>query len=231
MRAVIYQHEAHEEPGLLEPALVAAGFELTRRFRSVSHHEDVEAALLVVLGGSMSVRAEDRHPFLREERAVLAARRAADAPCLGICLGAQLLAAVAGAEVFAGKNGIELGVAPVRWTKAAQVDPAFAGVPARSMVAHWHEDTFDAVPGATLLASTDRYTQQAFRLGRSIGLQFHLELTAQTFRAWLTQAPEELALHGKDLHELEAQLPKLAAAEAASAELLARIAFSLARRD
>ena len=228
MQAIIVQHERSEDEGLIGPALKRAGFELVHRFRGV-HHQDVEAALVVVLGGRVGVYEADRHPFLLEERALLAERLANDRPCLGICLGAQLLASAAGAENFKGKNGLEVGVAPVRLTREAAADPAFSAAPPKLTVAHWHGDTFGPVPGATLLASTDRYSQQAFRLGRSYGLQFHLELTAEAFGQWLTAGEAELVAAGKDLAALRAQLGKLKGAEAAGVALLERLAEQLAR--
>lgn len=228
MKAVVLQHETHEDLGLLEKPLLDAGFTLTRRFRGVEH-KDLEADLLVVLGGSMSVWATDQHPFLRDELALLVERVALGRPCLGLCLGAQLLATAAGAQVSAGKNGLEIGVAPVRWTKAALEDPVIKGVAAKSMMPHWHEDTWTAVPNATLLASTDRYTQQAFRLVDSFGLQFHPELTAAAYDAWLTRDLELLALYEKNVDELRSGLPKLKAAEAENTLLLERLAHHFAQ--
>jgi GMP synthase (glutamine-hydrolysing) len=229
MRAVVMQHEEHEGPGLLGPALEAAGFTLVKRFRTVKR-EDVDAELVVVLGGPMGVYEVDRHPFLGEELALLTERLALGLPVLGLCLGAQLLAAAAGSEVFIGKNGLEVGVAPVRWTKEGLADPVIAGVRPRTTVAHWHQDTFKPVPGATLLASTDRYSQQAFRLRDSYGFQFHPELTADELERWLTQGEEELVeLYEKDVNELRSQLPKLRAAEPELRELLERLAHHFAR--
>jgi GMP synthase (glutamine-hydrolysing) len=227
MRAVVFQHEEHEGPGLLGPVLQEAGFTLVRRSRQV-RREDVGAELVVVLGGPMGVYEADQHPFLREELAALAERLANGRPCLGICLGAQLLAAAAGAEVFPGKNGLEVGVGPVRWTQEAQKDAVFAG-PKRTVVAHWHGDTYSPVPGAALLASTDRYTQQAFRLGSSYGLQFHLELTAEELGRWLDRGAEGLAAQGKDVAALRKELGKLRAAEPENVELLHRLAHHFAR--
>ncbi|WNG58063.1 glutamine amidotransferase [Archangium gephyra] len=229
MRAVVMQHEEHEGPGLLGPALEAAGFTLVKRFRGVKR-EDLNAELVVVLGGPMGVYEADRHPFLGEELALVTERLALGLPVLGLCLGAQLLAAAAGSEVFIGRNGLEVGAAPVRWTKEGLADPVLAGVRPRTTVAHWHQDTFKAVPGATLLASTDRYTQQAFRLGDSYGFQFHLELTADELERWFTQGAEELVeLYEKDLDELRSQLPKLRSAETENRELLERLAHHFAR--
>ncbi len=231
MKAIILQHEEHEGPALLEAPLRAAGFTLVPRFRTVKH-EDLAAELVVVMGGSMGVHQSDQHPFLREELGLLQQRLLMDRPVLGICLGAQLLAAAAGAEVSVGKNGFELGAAPVRWTAEGLEDPVIAGVPPRLVVAHWHGDTYSAVPEGTLLASTDRYTQQAFRVGRSYGFQFHPELGAADLERWLDTSPEELAERKKDPAELRAQLPKLKGAEPAIKALLQRLAdhFAVAAR-
>ncbi len=228
MRAVVFQHEEHEGPGLLAPALQAAGFTLVPRFRAV-RREDVDAELLVVMGGRMAVYESDQHPFLRQELGILMERLAYERPCLGFCLGAQMLASAAGANVFAGKNGLEVGVGPVRWTTAAQQDPVVSGAKPRTVVAHWHGDTYEPVPEATLLASTDRYTQQAFRLGTSYGFQFHLELTATEMGRWLDIEADSLQQRGKSLQELKAQLPKLKAAEADNTEVLHRLANHFAR--
>lgn len=228
MRAVILQHEAHEDLGLFEPALAAEGFSFTRRFRGVEHH-DLEAELVVSLGGSMSVSDTAAHPFLSDELAFFIERLALGRPCLGICLGAQVLAAAAGSEVTRGKNGFEVGVGPVRWTKQGLEDPVLAGLKPKSTVAHWHEDTFTPVEGATLLASTDRYTQQAFRLGDSFAFQFHLELSGDAFDGWLSEGRELLEAAGKDVAELKAQVGKLRAAEAENRAVIERLAHHFAR--
>lgn len=229
MRAVVVKHEEHEGLGLLEKPLRDAGYQLVTRFRGVEHREDLEAELLVVLGGSMSVTQRDRHPFLDDELGVLSERLALGRPCLGICFGAQLLATAAGATVSLGKNGLEVGVAPVRLTKQGLEDPAFKELPPKAVMALWHEDTWSAVPEGVLLASTDRYTQQAFRVGKSYGLQFHPELTADAFGEWLTRDAELLELDGKNVEELRAGLPKLRAVEQQNVFFLERLVKQLGR--
>ncbi len=229
MRAVIYQHEAHEDLGLLEAPLAAAGFSLTRRFRSAEYQADAQAPLLVVLGGSMSVGERELHPFLSDEVAVAAERLRLGKPVLGICLGAQVLASAAGAVVSKGKNGVELGIAPVRLTAAAAADPVMKGLSAKTSFAHWHEDTWSPIDGAVLLASTDRYTQQAFRLGTSYGLQFHAELTSQTWSNWVEVNGDALRAAGKDPTALKAQGQKLDASHAQAAAFLERLVHHFAR--
>ncbi|MGA9521019.1 MAG: type 1 glutamine amidotransferase [Myxococcaceae bacterium] len=229
MRAIVVQHEKFLGPGLLAPLLKAAGYSIESRFRDV-RYEDTAAELVVVLGGTMSVEQAEEHPFLGHELSLLAERLASDRPTLGIGLGAQLLARAAGADVFSGKNGIEVGVAPVRWTKAGLEDPVFVGVRPKTTVAHWHSDTFTPVPEAVLLASTDRYTQQAFRLGRSYGFQFHVELNGEELGRIYDEAGEELIARGKDLTALKAELPKLKSSEAERTALCERLVHALRQR-
>ena len=224
MRAVVFQHGELGDVGRLGPVLEQAGFSLVKRFRTVSHTEDVDADLVVVLGGLMGVYDAEHHPFLNQEIAVLAERLARGRPCLGVCLGSQMLAAAAGANVSLGKNGLEVGACAVRWSPEGLKDPVIAGVRPRTTVAQWHQDSFTPVPGATLLASTDRYPQQAFRLGSSYGFQFHLELDAATLDHWFTAWEDALIKHGKAPGQLRAQLPKLRATEGEILELLHRLA-------
>jgi GMP synthase (glutamine-hydrolysing) len=228
MRAVVIQHEEGEGLGLFGPALEAEGFGLVKRYRQV-RREDLAAELLVVLGGPMGALETAQHPFLRDELALLSERLASDQPVLGVGLGAQLVASAAGAEVFEGKNGFEVGAAPVRWTQAGLSDEVIAGVARKTVVAHRHQDTFGPVPGAVLLASTDRYVQQAFRLGTSYAFQFHLELTAPELDTWLTRMAAELTGRGKDVAELRAGLGKLRGAEAELRSLVERLAHHFAR--
>jgi GMP synthase (glutamine-hydrolysing) len=228
MRAVVFEHDEDAGVGLLGPVLQQAGFSLVKRFRT-TRREDVDAELVVVMGGHMGVYEADQHPFLHEEIALLAERLANERPCLGVCLGAQMIASAAGSEVFLGKNGFEVGALPVRWTQEGLKDPVIAGVRPRTVVAHWHQDTFKPVEGATLLASTDRYSQQAFRLGKSYGFQFHLELSAEDLERWLTQSADKLAGRVKDVQELKSQVPKLKAAQAENTELLHRLAHHFAK--
>jgi GMP synthase (glutamine-hydrolysing) len=224
--AVILQHEPTEGPGLLGIALERAGFSLTCRLREVLP-DDVHAPLVVVLGGPMGVYDADRLPFLSAEQQLLQRRLDRDLPCVGVCLGAQLLAAAAGARVFRGHAGLELGVLPVRRTPAGAQDPVFGALPETLDVAQWHQDTFDPIPGAVRLASSDRYPEQAFRLGKSYGVQFHPEVSAGTLEEWLKGAPADVADSGATLEELLSGLPRLEAARPATERFLGQLAVRM----
>jgi GMP synthase (glutamine-hydrolysing) len=228
MTAVIVMHEPHEGPGLLDPALRRAGFRLSHRFRKVQP-SDREAALVVVMGGPMAVYEANQHEFLQWEIELLKARLDQGRPCLGICLGAQLLAAAAGARVYPGSQGSELGVFPVSLTTQAATDPVLKDVPGQLTCVHWHQDTFDPVPGAVHLARTDRYPNQAYRIGRSYGFQFHPEVDAVLFEHWVATASAEVERSGRSPQQLlEEDLSALRSAEPQLQQLVSRLTEQLA---
>jgi GMP synthase (glutamine-hydrolysing) len=123
------------------------------------------------------------HAWLAAEKRFLRDAVEQDVPVWGVCLGAQLLAASLGARVYPGPRP-EVGVLPVELTEAAAADPVFGAAPGRMPTLQWHGDTFDLPDGATLLASSPAYRNQAFRVGRSYGLQFHLEVPAELAAQW-----------------------------------------------
>jgi GMP synthase-like glutamine amidotransferase len=118
-------------------------------------------------------------------------------PTLGICLGAQLLAAAHGGLVERSTSGPEIGPGLVGRRAAADADPLFTYVPLLPDVVQWHSDEITELPlGAVLLAASTRYPHQAFRLGdRAWGLQFHIECDADMIADWArsdTAALDEL---------------------------------------
>jgi GMP synthase-like glutamine amidotransferase len=134
----------------------------------------------------MSADSDDGFPTRGAEIDLLAEALDRGLPTLGVCLGAQLLAVAGGGAVGRGPAGPEVGWAPVRLTGAAADDPLLSGLPGSLTVLHWHSDTFVLPPEATLLASNDRYRNQAFRCGlRAWGLQFHVEVDEGAVAAFL----------------------------------------------
>lgn len=151
-----------------------------------------EFELLLVLGGPMGVRDRDCLPWLDAEIEWLAEAVAAERPVLGLCLGAQLIACAAGADVYKASDR-EIGWFPVDRTTGNQAGPLDC-LPDRLMAFHWHGDTFDIPPGGSLLAASEGCAHQAFGIGeRILGLQFHLETTMGVAEALVRNCPEDLS--------------------------------------
>ncbi|MGH9478241.1 MAG: type 1 glutamine amidotransferase [Terriglobales bacterium] len=184
----VVQHVAWEGPGIIADALREGGFawDLYRMDQNAALPDAGAIAGLIVMGGTMGVYDADQHPHLRAEIALLAACAGKAIPVLGVCLGAQLLAAALGATVERGPV-LEIGAGEVTLTPAGRADPVLAEAASdgRLAVVHWHQDTFPLPAGATLLASSPLYARQAFRAGAcAYGLQFHCEVDAPLAAAW-----------------------------------------------
>ncbi|SDI18050.1 Glutamine amidotransferase class-I [Sinosporangium album] len=133
----------------------------------------------VHMGGPMGALDDADHPHLGAERALLTAAVARGIPLLGVCLGAQLLAAALGGEISRGP-ALEIGYGDVALTGEGTADPVLGPQGPSLPVFHWHGDTFTLPAGAVRLASTDAYLNQAFRVGdRAYGFQFHVEVDAE----------------------------------------------------
>jgi GMP synthase (glutamine-hydrolysing) len=187
-KLLVFQHVPYEPLGTLDAQFRDAGF----RIRYVNFARVERAKLdvrrysgLVVLGGPMSVNDAGRYPHLVEEMDAVRQAIAVDMPVLGICLGAQLIAAALGAPVT--RNAVkEIGWSEVKRTAAGSGDPLFKHFKATEKIFQWHGDTFALPQGAELLAETAACRHQAFRCGAGVyGLQFHLEVDEGLIRRWL----------------------------------------------
>ena len=111
---------------------------------------------------------------------------------LGICLGAQLIAAALGAPVAPNPER-EIGWFPVRFDMAPCAASGWQMFPETLTAFHWHGDRFELPAGAHLLAESDACDRQAFAWGRKVlALQFHLETTADTAAALVENCKDEL---------------------------------------
>jgi GMP synthase (glutamine-hydrolysing) len=221
--ALVILHIAFEDLGTLEPVLRSAGYEIDVRDASTFDFNLADAFapdLLVVMGGPIGAYETEAYPFLQDELEFLRLRLSASRATLGICLGAQLMAAALGAWVYPGKNGKEIGWAPLRSGRDAGRYPWLANLFQDELrVLHWHGDTFDLPPGALHLASTARYENQAFAVGKhGLALQFHPEVTTRGLERWYVGHAGELAGAGIKVTDLRKEsadhAPKLETAAA-----------------
>jgi GMP synthase-like glutamine amidotransferase len=154
--------------------------------RSIDEYEAV-----FILGGAMHADQDDRHPWLREENLFVQRLLDLHVPVLGVCLGAQLVAKAAHADVYLAAEP-EVGWHEVELTEAAADDPLLGSFPARFSAFQWHYCTY-GLPGGAVELATSRLCTQAFRLGDvAWGIQFHAEVTPEQVRDWIDEAPEEV---------------------------------------
>jgi GMP synthase-like glutamine amidotransferase len=136
---------------------------------------------LIIMGGPMSVHDEDEFKWLKAEKELIKNAIAANKTVIGICLGAQLIASVLGANVYKNKEK-EIGFFPLsnvilsetkNFGKANKLQDLLHN----KTVFHWHGETFELPSTAICLASSDACLQQAFLYKEKVlGLQFHLEM-------------------------------------------------------
>lgn len=204
------QHVAHEGPGAIAEALLSAGYDMqlgrVDECGLIPGAEDLDNMTgLIVLGGPMGVHDEDEHPWLAQERALMAMAVEAGLPVLGICLGAQQLAAALGGMITTGPEP-EIGVGEVILTRQAADDPVFGPAPTPLPCLHWHGDTFSLPHGAELLAWNETYLHQAFRFGdRAYGLQFHVEVTPTLVDHWAPHLPPDVSISPEDAAHISAE--------------------------
>ncbi len=191
------QHVSFEGLGSMEGWLLEHGHNLScTRFWAGDTLPSLDTfSGLIVMGGPMGIYDHEEYPWLSKEKEFLRLVAERGTPILGICLGAQLLADVLGAEVSANPEK-EIGWFPV--TRSADIPEFLISVlPEQLTVFHWHGDTFSLPEQAVRLYSSEACLNQAFLYKEHvIGLQFHLETTRSSAvtlidncRAELTNAP------------------------------------------
>ena len=200
------RHVAFEDLGLLGPLVAARGYQVHYHDASIERFEPVTLLspdLVIVLGGPIGVYESDVYPFINGEIVAIAARLDANKPILGICLGAQMMAAALEARVAPGPAK-EIGWAPLMLTEAGR-SGALAPL-GTSPVLHWHGDNCELPIGCQRLASTPHCPVQAFsRRPWQLALQFHLETEPARLESWLVGHAVELGKAGIDPGDIRMQ--------------------------
>lgn len=219
--ALVLRHVAFEDLGYWSEILAGRGYSPVILEAGADDFAAVAPEgpdILIVLGGPISANDGELFPFLRAEMEILRARLKQDLPTLGVCLGAQLMAAALGAKVCPGLQK-EIGWSPLALTPAGLDHPLRHLAGELTSVMHWHGETFDLPEGAALLASTPICKHQAFSVGRrGLGLQFHAEVTAAGLERWYIGNIGEVQALGISLSELRAAAARHAPALRAQGE-------------
>jgi GMP synthase-like glutamine amidotransferase len=189
LRAVILQHEDPTPPGHVTEWLDRHGAE-HEVFRIDLEDRDLDPTRydLIVSLGSEFAAYDDSHEFVPREARLMRRAVDADVPILGLCFGGQMLARVLGGNVYRGSES-EIGWLPVR-TRQPDLVPEGPWF-------QWHFDVIEPPGGVEVIAETD-LGAQAFVAGRSLGLQFHPEVTPEIMDDWVRAYRHELDAEGVD---------------------------------
>lgn len=188
MRILTLIHGKDAGPGVFGQEVLSAGAELEVRSYALGLEPDHPLDRydgVLVMGGSMNVHELDGHPWLADERRAISEVLDAGVPLLGVCLGSQLLSAVAGGEVRLASRP-EIGWYEVETTPEAASDPLFGALPQRFTAYQWHSYESTLPPGAVALAANE-VCLQGYRLGENAwGTQFHAEVTKEICETWIS---------------------------------------------
>jgi GMP synthase-like glutamine amidotransferase len=188
-RSLILQHEAATPPGLMTSWLKEQSAQIeTFRIDEDDRPLDPRDFDLIVSLGSEFAAFDDSIPFVPREAELFEQALESDVPILGLCFGGQMLARVLGSRLYRSEQS-EIGWLPVRTHDPGLVSPG--------PWFQWHFDSFSVPPNAKVIAETD-VGPQAFVSGRSLGLQFHPEVTPEIMDDWVRVYPHELEAEGVD---------------------------------
>ena len=191
MKVLAVTHGPSVGPGVFADAVDGAGHELVEWPVQLGGAAPEGADAVIVLGGAMHPDEDERHGWLTTELRWLEGLLDRGTPLLGVCLGSQLVARAAGAEVFRSSES-EVGWLPVERTAAAADDPVAGALPERFDAFEWHHYTHTLPAGAVELARS-RVCTQAFRLGNAWGVQFHPEVRGEQVEEWLREDPDDVS--------------------------------------
>lgn len=191
----VFQHSPLVKPGHFASFLDA--HKLTWKLFRVHLGETVPESStgfsgLCFLGGEMSVN--DPIPWIETELRLIRDAVRHDIPVIGHCLGGQLMSKALGGRVS--PNPVQ----EIGWGEVSVADNSAArdwlGELASFDSFHWHGETFTLPAGAHPLMSSAHCANQAFALGPHLGMQCHVEMTAELIEIWAQEWAGQLAPEG-----------------------------------
>jgi GMP synthase-like glutamine amidotransferase len=211
VRVLVVQHEDDTGPGYIGERIRALGVQLdvVHAYLGDPVPETTDGYDgLLVLGGTPGPFDDTTAWWLPDVRRLIAVALAEELPLLGICLGGELLTAVAGGKVDRIAGPPEIGLHRLQPTEAARTDPVFADLPAGAPAVEWHwEEIVELPPGSVSLCGSERFPNQAFRVGPAAwGTQFHPEVLTDDAAAWARSSATELAALGLSVEGITAEV-------------------------
>ena len=194
MSVLICKNISTEGPGTIEDylRLKEIPYTIVDLSQGASLPDATSFDTLIMLGGPMSVK--DDISYIRKEEELVRDFALVGKKMLGVCLGAQIMAKAFGAKVYKGPAA-EVGWLDITLCEEGLRDslmirmashPDSGGIWKKSKVFHWHGETFDIPQGASRLAFSDLYPNQAFKYGRGYAFQFHIEVSEQIIYDWMS---------------------------------------------
>lgn len=194
MRIHYFQHVPFEGLGNIEDWIKSKGHELssTSFFNNEAPPKIGDIDWLIIMGGPMGAYEENLYPWLTTEKRFISQAINKGVRVLGICLGAQLIAAALGAKVYPNARK-EIGWFPINLIENSIKSALLRRLPAEILAFHWHGDTFDLPAGAKHLAESAACKNQAFSYANQVlALQFHLDLKRENIEQLIKNCGNEL---------------------------------------
>ena len=202
-RIHILQHAQSESSGCIEKWVEerSYSYNVTEVYTGKLLPDVSEIDWLVIMGGGMSVHDTDELPWLIDEKRLIKECIHAGKVILGICLGSQLIAEALGSRVY--KNRMkEIGWFPVMRINSGEDPAILKKFNSTETVFHWHGDTFDIPEGARCIFTSDVCKNQCLIYNeRTLGLQFHLEVTENLLECMIISGSDEIVPGGSVQNE------------------------------
>ncbi|MEA3463381.1 MAG: gamma-glutamyl-gamma-aminobutyrate hydrolase family protein [Bacteroidota bacterium] len=189
-----FMHVPFEGPGAIGDWIGEKRHSLhyTRFFEGDALPDASAVEMLVIMGGPMDVFDFHVHPWMEDEIEWVKDFITSGKPVLGICLGAQIIAAALGEEVYPGEHK-EIGWYNLRFFPSLGDYKICSDLPVTRKVFHWHGDTFNIPEGATRIAGSQAFPNQGFIYANHVvALQFHLEVTPESVKELVVNCRDEL---------------------------------------